>query len=171
MHLFNLLCVDRKVSFEGDLLIPSLIAISLILFLYGIIKMCDNSGKKDAFSKRKFKRGLISFILFIIFAALSLFVASIKSKEIVDPCNNYSPVFALANAIMNIVKIIVPIIFIIKAIIVLLKNNIDKKEKLHKFIMYIVLAIFIFFAITIFSALFGIVKETPKSEGWSTCWC
>ncbi len=170
MDLFNLLCVSRKASFEGDLLVPSLIFVSIVLFLYGIIKILVNYGKKDDTSKKKFRRGLISFVLFIIFAIISLFVIKINSKELVDSCNNIVPTYRVMKVIKNLIRIFVPLVFVIIAIIVLVKNDENKKEKLHKFIRYIVLAISIFIILTTFDALIGIFEEIPESEGW-TCWC
>lgn len=183
MDLFNLLCMRKPNTGLIDILYLFVLPlIVVLLMLYGIINIVFNSGKKDSKSSKKFKRGVISFILFLVLGTILLFLLSANSNVVRDPCDQIGPLFSVTKALCNIIKIFVPLGFLLYSlyyVLILLfrKNDKQFKKALGKrIIRYIIIAILIFFMITFYDALIGLATKTSPSDGtnavsWATCWC
>ncbi len=185
MNLINLLCVGRPKGNVIDVLyLLCLPSITMIFLIYGIKNICENVGKKEEYSKNKFKRGVFSFLIFLALSVVSLVILSANSNKVRDVCDNYSHLYRGLIAIFNIVRVIVPIIFFVKFISLIInwlatpiEKRTSKKEVCKNVFRYIVITILIFFIVTIYSAFTGIVTKTTSSSdennsvSWATCWC
>lgn len=149
--------------------------IVIIFLLLGVVLICKYCVKKNEKEKRRFKLGLIFFILSIGTMALSILIMSINSNLLEDACGSIAPIYSVIKSLFNIMRIIIPfgliigdVIFVIR--ILFTKNNAVKKELKTKIAEYIILALLIFIIMTIVSVCLGIFITVPESQ-ISTCWC
>ncbi len=175
MNYINLLCVSKKDNI-GELLLLSIPIIFSILLIYGIILICEFYGKKDEKSISKLKRGTILFSISIVLVILSIFLMNQNVNYLMDSCGNRSALYKVGMAIFNIVKVIVPLIFIIKALYRLILQILSskkeaKKELWQKVIRYIAIALSIFIIMSVIDILMGVFVDIPDSSGWVMCWC
>jgi len=175
MNLFNLLCIEKRQD-NIELIFVGFAIISIIAFLYGIIQLCNNFRENDESHKKLFKRGLISFIVSLILIALVLFIMSTNTKSFVDPCNNSSQSLILIEALYNIIKKLIPLGFIIGAIVNSIrlffeKDILNRKKLIRRIIKCFIIAILIFILITCIQVFMGNFVKIQKSSSYYTCWC
>lgn len=183
MDLFNLLCVGRPETNAYDIFSQAILPlVVLVLMVYGTINIVLNTGKHDAKSNKRFDRGGIAFILFLVLGIILLFVLSSSSEVVRDPCDHVGPVYSVTKAFYNLTKVFIPLVFLASALLYLLrfffiKGNKQFKKALRKrIIKYIIIAVLIFFMVTIYQALMGLVTKSGESDGsdsvsYVTCWC
>ncbi len=89
-------------------------------------------------------------------------------------CNDASDIFYLLGIIINVIKIVIPIIIILLAILDLGKASMAGEEKEIKeaqkmLLKRIIYGVLIFFVVTILQVLLGLVGQSNTVRG-SACW-
>lgn len=172
MDLLYLLCIEDKNDI-GAALFPAIgWILGIVSLIYGVINICNYYGKKDKRSKKKFKKGIIAFMLFVAIATVALLVMKYGPK---DPCENTRPIVSVILTISNIIKVLLPLIYILMAacsafVSFFEKDKLKRKEYNRSIIKYIIIAILIFVIITVYVSLIHIVINIPR-EQWAYCWC
>ena len=172
MNLFNILCINDKSSVTDHLRIIFLFLGSLLLF-YGITNVCKNviDCKKDSKAKKKCKIGLFSIFISIVMIATTVLLNLDFFLE-PDPCNSDGPIISVLSGILNLIQIFVPVYYLIRSIVSIIKmlkcKGPEKKEQRKKIIKYLITALMIFIAATILDLLLGLVNVNDR---WAECWC
>jgi hypothetical protein len=98
-----------------------------------------------------------------------------------DACGGLGPIVAVIKSVFNIIKILVPIALLIMGVIDLAKAVLasdDKKIKEAQSLLVkrAIAAVAVFFAVTLVSAIMGLVGsgddsgDGATSTSWSECW-
>ena len=172
MNLFNLLCVSDKPDVGALGIIVMILPILVgILLSYGIISICENLAERKTSDKanKKYKSGVYYVILSFIMLVFSYIIIIVGGNNFHDSCRNLSPALSVFHSNLRIIQIFVPLILLIKGLITGLTKN--KKELKKKIVMYISLAILIFFAFTLCDAILGLITQSGNDGNWAQCWC
>lgn len=181
MNLFNLLCIDDRPTSLWDytssfgIVILVLVGGSLLCMGLNNVVCYYDKSKTDKKAKKKCKRGFIYLLISIISLVLFVLIVNGNADKFADACSDRrSPFLTVGNAFFNLFKTIGPIACIIKMIISVVKNHSSKKEVIKVIITYLIVAVLIFFTITLVDAFVGL--STGSSTGtdgpqWSQCWC
>lgn len=98
-----------------------------------------------------------------------------------DACGGLGPIVAVIKSVFNIIKILVPIALLIMGVIDLAKAVLasdDKKIKEAQSLLVkrAIAAVAVFFAVTLVSAIMGLIGsgddsgDGTTSTSWSECW-
>ena len=176
--MFNILCIEENDFNALRMLIVIFFIASIFTITKGIPKIMNNLKKRkvDEKAKKDFFVGIILVILSIIFIVIGgiIFANNVDYFMGKSSCGGeVNPILIFIRPIQIVVVLIYLglIIFnIVKWIYYGIKNKerITKQELIKKVILYLIIAVVLFFAIALFEAMLGLSNEEGNI---SQCWC